>query len=54
MTYINDAELHRARAASRAIEEDAIAEDPKIDRDRLFDEADTRARGRANQHCLSS
>jgi hypothetical protein len=44
VTYINDVELQRARAASKAIENAAVAEDPKIDRDKLFAEADKTAR----------
>jgi hypothetical protein len=43
-TYINDVELERARTASKAIERDAIAKDPKTNIDETFAQADTKAR----------
>ena len=44
VTGINDAELQRARTASKAIEKAAIAEDPTIDPGKTFAEADKSAR----------
>jgi hypothetical protein len=44
VTYINDVELQRARTASKAIEVAAIAEDPTINPDKAFAEADKYAR----------
>jgi restriction endonuclease Mrr len=45
VTYVNDVELQRARTVAKAIEQRALAEDPKIDPDKTFAEADTFARG---------
>lgn len=44
LAYINDVELQRARSASKAIENLAIAEDPTIDRDKQFALSDEYAR----------
>jgi hypothetical protein len=43
-TNINDVELQRARTAAKAIEKDAITEDPKINPEETFAKADELAR----------
>jgi hypothetical protein len=53
-TDINDAELERARRASRAIERDAIAKDPKTNLDETFAKADEMARANFGTGLLQS